>query len=1622
MVSKVASTVDDTVLTAEIPTEPGMGEKASSIPVTVALTSVMASSSVPVVAEPLGNTKAKNDSKIANVVDSTIEVSALPVPVTPQDSNVDGIHTPFFNRTFEHQVKLVAPEQPVFSRPSDVKTDIVTIDDVAPDALEDILSADKATMPDKVPMATKNVPFVEDATGFEGLQTVQREAILGDESVTEEGRPEIAAPIAEDEVELKNIPIIDSVQSHIVQEPPTVVTTSDMGRIAVVGDAVVIEKAPFVGQEERVRGAQETPVSEAIPATVTSGAPDVPSASIPEVPILEEESVEQLIGADATGQSVVVADKIPTAEGASTAESANVGEEDRGKEDLQLVTTIAAKVIPIENETPAVSVIRAAVKEGEAMMVEAGKDELEKIPVVQADPIVEIEVKELDEGGELPPVEIPGEPSPLEAPIVEVATDEIGLVEVVHEGSSTVKGSVVIVPLVEGPTSAEDVSIEAVRISEQAMTGEQPSTTTVLAVPFASEESLLEERDTFEESPAVEKVIISGTPDVKDAPVIAEHLSLIAQTSVVEEPLGVPIVVSAQKLSTGADGVEEEISSLTPVAKSTAEVNLAFARDESIEAVEPLDEAHAAHVPFIRQPSTVEMPVSDVREHVKTTIAEETYVNEAAVILAGDSLVIEEVAGEQVVTGIHNTKNTVELLIVHDASANQQEPVEAEVVEEASIVDAPVAIPTETSAVETEIPVKKGVPTEDSPIVEEIIATHELSAVEQGVEVLGIFTDPPTVEEVLEEVSFIEPSPAVGDGTVVDVQVEAVPVAELALNDDISQKVEKHVFELHTSESRDPAIQELMVFEAKPLGGSEKAIAVLTPPVECASLDDIHTANAAPLVAQASATLTAADELPTAEGRSGGDPVVADSVVFEKPAVIGDESIIKVGADVDQSHTETPVGADTEKAHIEYAPIEGIAISKVTAEARLVVEAVVSEPPDAKPLGDSVSDEKRTTVDGPLSIVASVVERIGEDGNYAAARAETTIGDAPDIKRNPAEEATAQYALPSQVSSTEGIVAPLKERSPEDGETQAPVDQAEPPTVIGDSVITQGSVVEDSILHDSSAVEFIQAPVVTDKADLHGSEIALESTISLDDISVNPVSNLSLTEEEPNVEVAETVSDQDQRSVSSRCNTDDLLTPAGIKIDQSRSPWTPSYSVTTQGPGLPAEEDIPVIENLPLLLPQVPIVALTVVDSSALLDETQSSSELLEERPKSPWTPSYSVSVQGSPLRGTVTLDEIEPVDGAVVSTDRNIPVAGEPAISQTGIPTEVEAATEPPKNRSQEDVVQPQSTLVTGEQPKTTDEVIIAPAAEPVTEKTVDDVKSPDEESTSSKELPTFDNDIEHPASPWTSSFSVMHQGTISTTPEVENTLTTSFHPGDSVSVSSTADKLVITEDITIAESTSTSVTEVVEVEGRDSHTVERPVQQVASPIIETQSERSDGIASTLEPDHSLEKHIDVEVDANSHAEETIGPSEGSQLSIPSTEIERPTSLSTPSYSVQDQGISIAEVKTILFASLSPEDAVGVASVPITEVQSTGIDAGKAAVRQTYIAEAAMSSLPSVAELANDDDDSSFVKTASAQVENFLAIEAVIPTPEFLSAAEADVKSHVQVGLLEEVSIGSCR
>ncbi|KAJ3815131.1 hypothetical protein EV368DRAFT_61937 [Lentinula lateritia] len=152
-------------------------------------------------------------------------------------------------------------------------------------------------------------------------------------------------------------------------------------------------------------------------------------------------------------------------------------------------------------------------------------------------------------------------------------------------------------------------------------------------------------------------------------------------------------------------------------------------------------------------------------------------------------------------------------------------------------------------------------------------------------------------------------------------------------------------------------------------------------------------------------------------------------------------------------------------------------------------------------------------------------------------------------------------------------------------------------------------------------------------------DFSLQGKLDTEDVpaTVNIENGEGEHKNEDTTEPADVVNAVGAEEIHSEIGAEDSmnLSTNTTEIDRPKSPWTPSYSVINQGPDMAREEDIPEIQQLPpfsvpadqeLPVPEVNIIPEVSEATVANPEEPKESS-----RPSSPWVPSYSVSVQGSP-------------------------------------------------------------------------------------------------------------------------------------------------------------------------------------------------------------------------------------------------------------------------------------------------------------------------------------------------------------------------------------------------------
>ncbi|KAF7978796.1 hypothetical protein HWV62_44554 [Athelia sp. TMB] len=379
--------------------------------------------------------------------------------------------------------------------------------------------------------------------------------------------------------------------------------------------------------------------------------------------------------------------------------------------------------------------------------------------------------------------------------------------------------------------------------------------------------------------------------------------------------------------------------------------------------------------------------------------------------------------------------------------------------------------------------------------------------------------------------------------------------------------------------------------------------------------------------------------------------------------------------------------------------------------------------------------------------------------------------------RDPVQEATPIEVSSESVQADEKVVEPTQESTPapESVQHEAPSVEAE----ADKSAPAQESVSdeEDEVLasvqpHDDAS---------------GNAEIELEETAPKEHQDVvageDVVGEANVDSEAPLVQ-GEVEQSADQLSIK----TSD-------EIERPKSPWTPSYSVTTQGPSDTSEASEEVEEAEPsLVAPEAFVdhvgptqtadstVAATTVEDvpadapesihaqdpiakspSVLALDTSSlhsrEEEFKDERPKSPWTPSYSVISQGT-VDKNAALDQLDQLPPSVVSASPDAVLALESA------PDSSNSGSNEAKEISRSLRRIPSINITSSEESEDNPAVAQDTAAAAAS----DEVPLPQSPQISVQtSVPTVQSDEERPRSPWSPSYSVTNQGPISQDAEIE-------------------------------------------------------------------------------------------------------------------------------------------------------------------------------------------------------------------------------------------------------------
>ncbi|KDQ57191.1 hypothetical protein JAAARDRAFT_194359 [Jaapia argillacea MUCL 33604] len=983
---------------------------------------------------------------------------------------------------------------------------------------------------DSVVVPMKNGTELEDVSHDTPIEVPQaKDASIAVESVPEVVEEPIASIIEEtmvpDEVngvEAADTPIVDSTTKLDTFDEPTLPVSVEETEPTAVAEPLMATHTP----------------------TETNASPDA-STSLGQEPTVEPMVVAEGNEAEPFGTESLVVVDTPLAEAPTISEAA-VTEIDPSPEttteDVSLIETppISEEAITIIQEAPSKVDEEVALAEPTAPIEEvAAVEDSSQGPV--ADELSAAEPLPTIEGG---------------SAVAEV----VEKVKVADEVSAAIQD---VVPAAEEVASTQEVSaVEPDAVREQQLGEDVPiatEATTVHEVPVVEAAPVAEE-SVVEELPPVEPSAVQQVPEVEGV-LVAGEATVDDEANLVEE-----IAVEEVPTLDEAPPTLESSSSEAPLV--IPEV-LAIAAEEP-QSVEP---ATVEEVPALDEPPVVE-DIIDVAPPVDPTLA----ISEAALApMELERVETDSVAAVADSPVVVENPPTGEVAFLEEDIAPEETPaVEQDAVVEAPAIEEVIAIVEETEPVkeaptedavpvveETTIPAIEAVvpPSEEAPVTA-ITVPEEVTPVGEvpSVAVPSALEDTPLPDgEGVEHVSSFEEVPAVVDTSAL-VEVSAVPVAE-----------------------EEPAAEDILSLEAVP--------------VTAAAVDGSE----------------ALADVPAVEDVSGGDEIVNASVAEETPRV--DEATLDLvsSSDIEVSPVVVEEVVGSPSAPVVNAP-------ETLLDAALLADPEIISTGEAPTAGESLP-VPQPPPSNPEPIPAAALTTVKE------------VNPAAETETLPPVDPSAQSAhLPSVPSVEEEIIGATAALVPavlalsQPGTEEQPLEQIE----LG------GTLHVDTL---SLAVHISQTEVP-----------AMPSDPPPEPQSEVPTIQLDIPEDELDLQPVESATTGDST----------------LEIERPRSPWTPSYSVIIQGGSTSdgVEEEIAELEQLPPAvtditsdLPVVEIPEPAIVEASTAemptvevavssepisppvdeLPPLQTSAlipadESQEDRPKSPWTPSYSVTTIGHGL------------------------------------------------------------------------------------------------------------------------------------------------------------------------------------------------------------------------------------------------------------------------------------------------------------------------------------------------------------------------------------------------------
>ncbi|TFK28090.1 hypothetical protein FA15DRAFT_86248 [Coprinopsis marcescibilis] len=748
-------------------------------------------------------------------------------------------------------------------------------------------------------------------------------------------------------------------------------------------------------------------------------------------------------------------------------------------------------------------------------------------------------------------------------------------------------------PAAESPAVAVEVSFAP--LSDELTVKEEEPVIATKNEDFSADAPADEEKDTKDASElATEEENSVSEPYI---PVVAEEPQAVQDDKSIEEAS----VTSDNDNETRAVDVAlvEKTSTkekLLESAPAVEEDKSQDAADIQVEAFEPKEEAAGSSD---SQPATAES-IESIEVALPASTVESTPANDVSAETnnVGESKAVEvtpTVAKEEVV----------------EVSATDPEPIKDE--------------PTEPT-VQEEIAVESdGLHSEKADTVDEEIA-------------LEVASEPIAGQE--ESASFAGPDPVPADIAVVEADPASIEVATVVKTENTPTETENDALEASK-----------VVLEVEAKEAVEPSEVAQVPVSEEISEDKAQDEES-----------NVVDIDQDAPQEFVSEPV---EVVFEEEAI--EAAAISLPEEIAAaSHEPTSLDAVTEAPA---SPAEEVAVSdnaedvteEQLADATSAVEPVLEQtveiapvevPSETEAVSDVISEEHESSVD------IQAIDKVNPEGAPAL--------EEPEAVSEPAlpEETAAVVEIAQQSAEEE---APIVSEAVAEAEPQIEVGELITQTEVATGDAAEPAVVDVQAKEDGRAVEeetpaVVEAeePVVEiqEVEDVPRTSHVADSTESSTETFVNSASPEIVVVKELKEESAvlheDVEQEKDTQDVTLQINGEPISVEAAGTIERPKSPYPSAFEVTTVGRGAGAveapDEAAEASEEVTVAAP-VPAVIATEVEA----DDSPKAAEASDALSTSgPWTPSYSVHSQGSPLQ----LPEDSNDEVTEVQTGRSIPIA----------------------------------------------------------------------------------------------------------------------------------------------------------------------------------------------------------------------------------------------------------------------------------------------------------------------------------------------------------------------------